>query len=390
MSESESQSSGNIGAISRRSFMLTASAVALSAPFVRTAQAQNRTLRVLMWEPYVVPEVVAEFEKAHGVKFAPAFFDGNSEAYNKLRTGGTRDFELVQADGFWPKLYYKEGLISTLDRDSLSNNKYFLNAFTLENFSYLSANGSAIGVPFCWGAYGTTYNKAEVPLEVASSLQVLFDPTYSGRLSANARFEENIALAGILAATQMGTKDAPRPDGQPFNPYVLTDEELQTVEKMLIEQKRLLLTRYQDNTTLEQLFASSAIVAAPEFNQVFRKLRRQHMKGELEPDFGHVLVANEGGLGWVDSWLLTSGVTDPGMRDVAMSFIDMMISPETMRKVAETAGSGTTIDIRSLLSAEERELSMMDRTEEIRRMHMFDQPSSPEKWERVWSNMQAA
>ena len=33
---------------------------------------------------------------------------------------------------------------------------------------------------------------------------------------------------------------------------------------------------------------------------------------------------------------------------------------------------------------------LMDRTEELTQMYMFDQPSSPEKWERVWSNMQAA
>ncbi|MDF2996668.1 MAG: extracellular solute-binding protein, partial [Xanthobacteraceae bacterium] len=32
----------------------------------------------------------------------------------------------------------------------------------------------------------------------------------------------------------------------------------------------------------------------------------------------------------------------------------------------------------------------MDRTNELSDMYMFDQPSSPEKWERVWSRMQAA
>ena len=46
--------------------------------------------------------------------------------------------------------------------------------------------------------------------------------------STSARFEENIALAGILAAHEMGTIEAERPDGKPFNPYVLTDDELAT------------------------------------------------------------------------------------------------------------------------------------------------------------------
>jgi hypothetical protein len=32
----------------------------------------------------------------------------------------------------------------------------------------------------------------------------------------------------------------------------------------------------------------------------------------------------------------------------------------------------------------------MSRSSEIAGLFMFDQPSSPEKWERVWSNVQAA
>ena len=51
------------------------------------------------------------FEEKNNVKFVTSFFDGNSEAYNKLRVGGGKEFDLVQADGFWPQLYHREGLI---------------------------------------------------------------------------------------------------------------------------------------------------------------------------------------------------------------------------------------------------------------------------------------
>ncbi len=37
-----------------------------------------------------------------------SFFDGNSEAYNKLCVGGPNEFDLVQTDGFWPQLYFQE------------------------------------------------------------------------------------------------------------------------------------------------------------------------------------------------------------------------------------------------------------------------------------------
>ncbi|MGE3829857.1 MAG: PotD/PotF family extracellular solute-binding protein, partial [Parvibaculaceae bacterium] len=240
-------------------------ALATSAFRINYVHAKPTELRALMWEPYLLPDLVKAFEEKHEVKFAPSFFDGNSEAYNKLRVGGTKDFDLVQADGFWPKLYFREGLIRTIDYGKMPNSQNYFPVFHPDRFHLLTdeASGAHIGVCFCWGSYGITYNAGGIPPEKAASLECLFDPEFSGKLSANARFEENIALAGVLVTHRLGTRDKPRPDGKPFNPYVLTDEELAEVEKLLIEQKKLLLTRYQDNGTLLQLLASGAIVAAP-------------------------------------------------------------------------------------------------------------------------------
>ncbi len=149
----------------------------------------------------------------------------------------------------------------------------------------------------------------------------MFDPAYSGKLATSARFEENIALAALLVTHRMGSRDKPRPDGKPFNPYVLTDEELAGVEKLLIEQKKLILTRYQDNATLFQLLQSGAVDAAVEFAQVFRQLLLAK-DGVEKGDFRHTLKMKEGGLGWVDTWLITTGVQDGPMLDLCNRFID--------------------------------------------------------------------
>jgi hypothetical protein len=60
-----------------------------------------------------------------------------------------------------------------------------------------------------------------------------------------------------------------------------------------------------------------------------------------------------------------------------------------MKRIGEVAGCSTTIDIRAGATNDERKLFLMDRSNEIAGLFMFDQPSSPEKWERVWSNVQA-
>ncbi|MDR6955355.1 spermidine/putrescine-binding protein [Ancylobacter sp. 3268] len=388
-------SGGSGGGIDRRRMLKTlaaGTAMAVAAPYIRPASAAPSSLRALMWEGYLLPEVIGAFEEKHKVTFAPTFFDGNSEAYNKLRVGGTKDFDLVQADGFWPSLYFREKLIRAVDYAKIPSTQELFPVFKPDQYKLLTddATGVQFGVPFCWGSYGITYNTAQMPAEKAASIECLFDPAFGGKLSTSARFEENIALTGILVATRLGTKDKPRPDGKPFNPYVLTDEELDGVEKLLIEQKKLLLTRYQDNATLAQLLESGAVVAAPEFAQVYRQLLNKQAKGEIDTTFAHTLVPKEGGLGWVDTWLVSSGVADGAKFDVCQSFIDTMTSKETMKKIALASGCSTTIDIRSLSTPEEQKLYLMDRTGELASMYMFDQPSSTEKWERVWSRMQAA
>lgn len=377
--------------MTRRSVLATGAAAAVTMPFIRPSSAAPTEIRALMWEAYVLPDVITKFEQDHNVKFVGTFFDGNSEAYNKLRVGGAKEFDLVQADGFWPQLYFREELIRAVDYAAVANANQYLPEFHAEKFKVLTdpASGAKIGFPFCWGAYGITYDAKTVAPEKTETIECMFNADFSGRLATSARFEENIALAALLVTERMGTRTAPRPDGKPFNPYVLTDVELDGVQELLTEQKSLLLTRYQDNPTLFQLLQSGAVVAATEFAQVYRQLLTSK-DGAPVGDFRHALKMKEGGLGWVDTWLVTSGVADGAHLDLCNSFINEMISTPIMKRIGEVAGCSATIDLRAVSTEEERKLYLMDRSSEIADLFMFDQPSSPEKWERIWSNVQAA
>ncbi len=377
--------------LSRRTVLAVGAGAALAMPYIRPSYAQAESLRALMWEGYVVPEVISKFEEENKIKFVTTFFDGNSEAYNKLRVGGTKEFDLVQADGFWPRLYFREKLIRAVDYAQVPSSAGYLPEFQAEAFKVLTDpdSGSKIGYPFCWGAYGITYDAKVVAPEKTETVQCMFDEAWSGRLSTSARFEENIALAALIVTDRLGSRDKPRPDGKTFNPYVLTDEELAGIETELIKQKKLLLTRYQDNATLYQLLQGGSVVAAVEFAQVFRQLLTAKDANPAQ-DWRHTLKMKEGGLGWVDTWLITTGVQDGPMLDLCNRFIDRMVSAPVIKRIGEVSGCSTTVDLRSISTEDERKLYLMDRSSEIADLMMFDQPSAPEKWERVWSNVQAA
>jgi spermidine/putrescine-binding protein len=217
----------------------------------------------------------------------------------------------------------------------------------------------------------------------------LLNSKYAGHFSTNSRFEENIALMGILAATKLGTKDGPRPDGKPFNPYQLTDDELAETKRLLIEQKKLLLTRYQDYDALDRLMRAKSVWAAPEFSETYRHLTVLRKEGKLDFDVQHVLKPKEGGLGWVDTWMI-SAEADSERTELAHKWIDLFLQKDNYVRVVRSTGYGGVVDIRSLLSADENALYFQDRSAEASQLHMFDQPSSPEKWERIWSDVEAS
>src|SRR3546814_15823741 len=98
----------------------TAAAATLGMPHIRNAQAATLELRWLGWEHYNVDSIVQGFEQEYGVKVSAGFFDGNSEAYNKLKAGGTDDFALVMADGFWPRPYGARGLTQPVRSGTLA------------------------------------------------------------------------------------------------------------------------------------------------------------------------------------------------------------------------------------------------------------------------------
>lgn len=389
---------GNTKRISRRGLLAAGGATVLGSlvigkpgPFISNARAATPTLRLLMWQPYAIKETISAFESSLGVKFAPTFFDGNSEAFNKLKVGGTKDFDMVMADGFWPRLYFRQGLTKALDYSKIPNMSGVFADFLPASFTLLADEDGKnnVAAPNCWGGYGITVNTTNIDKADVGSIELLLNAKYAGHFSTNSRFEENIALMGILAASKMGTKDGTRPDGKSFNPYQLTDAELDETKRLLIAQKKLLLTRYQDYDALDRLMRANTVWAAPEFAETFRHLTVLKKEGKLGFDVEHVLRPKEGGLGWVDTWMISSQA-DSERTELAHKWIDLFLQKENYARVVRSTGYGGVVDVRSILTADESELYFQNRSAEASQLHMFDQPSSPEKWERIWSDVEAS
>jgi spermidine/putrescine-binding protein len=132
-----------------------------------------------------------------------------------------------------------------------------------------------------------------------------------------------------------------------------------------------------------------AIWAAPEFAETYRHLTVLRQQGKIDFDVQHVLKPKEGGLGWVDTWMISSGASSEQV-ELAHRWIDLYLSKENFARVVRSTGYGGTVDVRDLLEPGEVDLYFQNKSADASHLHMFDQPSSPEKWERIWSDVEAS
>jgi spermidine/putrescine-binding protein len=380
--------------VTRRDFMKVAGSAAVVTaasasvgPFIRTSKAAKLEIRWLGWEHYNVKKLTAEFEKINGCKVSAGFFDANSEAYNKLKAGGTKDFDLVMADGFWPRLYGEQGMTQPVDYGKLSNLKYCHSDFVPPKYVLLreEKGTNMIASPNCWGGYGFTVNTDKIPEEDANTIYLMYNEKYKGHLSTSGRHDENIALAGIYVCHHNGRTKEPN-----FNPYRLTDEELEEAKELLIKQKPLLVMRWHAVEDLERLMRAQVVWASPEWSGIFRRIYFDYQAGKTKLKMDHILQPKEGGLGWVDTWCITSGVTDSEKLELCHQWIDWRLKPENMAIIAHEIGWSPCIDVRPLIPEADTITLFQNETHKIHNLYQFDAPDRPEKWEEIWTAVEAA
>ena len=171
---------------------------------------------------------------------------------------------------------------------------------------------------------------------------------------------------------------------------MLSDEELEECKRLLIKQKPLLVNRWNDEDTLERLLRAQVVWASPEWSGIYRRIHFDKLDGKSDLNMRHVLKPTEGGLGWVDQWSITSGVTDSEKLEIAHKWIDFRLEREAMKTVAVEIGWAPTVDVRDMLDERYVDTLFLNETEAIHGLYQFDAPSSPEKWERIWSAVEAA
>ena len=190
------------------------------APFISNAEAAATTCRqVADVAAYAIRRPSPSSDRDRRVVLAD-LLRRQFRAFNKMKVGGTKDFDIVQADGFWPRLYFRQGPDPGRRLRQAAEHRQRLPGSCRQRFPAAGRQRPArpwVAAPELLGRLRHHGQYQPGGAEDIGSIGLLLDEV-QGASVVECAVRENIALMGILAATNLGTISAPRDDGNPFNP----------------------------------------------------------------------------------------------------------------------------------------------------------------------------
>jgi len=258
-------------------------------------------LSMLCWTDNALDEFVGPFESQYGVRIKRTYFEGNANAFEKMKLGGTQVYDIVQCDALWPQKYAEAGLVDPIDfRDYPDSYPTPWDCF--KQPAYQMYKGEWYAFPNCWDAVGVGYNTEKVR-PAPTGFDALWDKKYKGQV-AFPIVEDNTVQ---VAALHLGYDDI----------YCLTQEQLSACYADLVLLRSNARKLYTDLNEIEQLFGrDEAALGLVVISWVILKLKKQGLPFEL---FTPRVTQ-----GWVDTYMISSGSTH---KEMAKFFINWYTSP---------------------------------------------------------------
>lgn len=147
--------------------------IAIGALALVLGAAQARAegvLNLFNWGNYTNPELLAKFEKEHGVKVSVTDYDSNDAALAKIRAGG-HGFDMVVPSANYLQIFVSEGLLLEARPDQMSNFKNVDPRWVDVAWD----KGRHYSVPWQWGLTGLVVDTSVYKGDINTS-SIFLDP----------------------------------------------------------------------------------------------------------------------------------------------------------------------------------------------------------------------
>ncbi|MBW9152586.1 extracellular solute-binding protein [Clostridium estertheticum] len=138
----------------------------------------EEVLNVFNWSEYLPQSVIDKFEQTYNIKVNYSTFSSNEEMLAKLMAGGG-NYDLTVASDFMVEILSKQGLITPINKSSLTN----LNNIGPQYLNLPFDRGNKYSVPYMWLAGVISYDSSKIPEGTIKGYKDLWKPEFKNSLT---------------------------------------------------------------------------------------------------------------------------------------------------------------------------------------------------------------
>ncbi|MBQ4132913.1 MAG: spermidine/putrescine ABC transporter substrate-binding protein [Desulfovibrionaceae bacterium] len=295
---------------------------------------EEKVLNVYAWSEYLPQESIETFEEKYGIKVVYSTYDSNEAMFAKLKLLDGKGYDLVIPSTYFITQMKNEGVLSKIDKSKLSN------------FGQLKKNligldfdpENEYSIPYLWGSSGIQVNKNHIDPAGITSWADLARPEFAGRVL----MPDDMRDAMGIALMALG-----------YSSNSVKEEEIKAAYEWLSELKPNVRV-FSSNNAIQPMAVEETWIGAIWNGEAYLAWE--------ENDSLEFIYPKEGGVVWIDSFVIPSGAEHP---ENAHLFIDFMINGENgALAVDEFRYSTASEDAQALLPKELQNSNVISPTAE--------------------------
>ena len=278
----------------------------------------ENTLNIFQWTDYWPSGTVRIFEQAYGVNVNVSNFASNEEMFNKLKAGGSGQFDLIFPSDYMVNILASQDLIQPLELGKIPTWDNLQKRWR-RNASYDPSN-KRYSAPYMWGTSGTGWNTNMANgISDTPSWDLMWNEQYKGQMTMLNDMRETIGASLKRLGYSLNTKD---------------EAKIEEAKKELVKQKPLLKTYTSVNMAARLQNASASPVHIWNGDAI-KAYFAMAKKGNAPIEY---FVPKEGGVVWMDTMDITKEASNV---NAAYAFITFVLNAKIGAKIANYVAYGS-------------------------------------------------
>ena len=290
---------------------LALGAAALATPMLsRRAFAAPTELTMLAWYGHAEPDMVAEFEARHNVKFVPKYYTGGDNMLGLISQSPPGTFDVILSDAEYVQQLNAAGYIEPLDPADYAFDEFFPE---FQKFPGHWDGDRLYSVITRFGFLGVAYNTDALTEAEASTYDVFWDPRLTGKLG---HFDWHLPNLGQISLLNGNS-----------SPYHIDAAAWEAVQQKTLTLRPQVGGFFDYGGTFSSLNNGQMLAFAGIGDWITGTLERSGAKVRS-------VIPEQGGLQWTESFSIGKG---SAKADLARAWIQYVTSAQGQAKSAQMA-----------------------------------------------------